>query len=57
MFRCVASPGSNPCLTSQTPEPSLLAMSAITFDTHKLIRKLEEAGFDPRQAEAVADAF
>lgn len=32
-------------------------MSAITFDTHKLVRKLEEAGFDPRQAEAVADAF
>ncbi len=32
-------------------------MSAITFDTHKFVRKLEEAGFDPRQAEAVADAF
>jgi hypothetical protein len=32
-------------------------MSAITFDTHKFIRKLEEAGFDPKQAEAVADAF
>lgn len=32
-------------------------MAAITFDTHKFIRKLEAAGFDPRQAEAVADAF
>jgi hypothetical protein len=32
-------------------------MAAITFDTHKLIRKLEAAGFDPKQAEAVADAF
>ena len=32
-------------------------MWAITFDTHKFIRKLEEAGFDPKQAEAVADAF
>jgi hypothetical protein len=32
-------------------------MTAITFDTHKFIRKLEEAGFDPKQAEAVADAF
>jgi len=32
-------------------------MAAITFDTHKLIRKLEDAGFDPKQAEAVADAF
>ncbi len=57
MLRGLASPGSDPCLTSQTPEPSLQAMSAITFDTHKFIRKLEEAGFDPRQAEAVADAF
>ncbi|MGB5734806.1 MAG: DUF1640 domain-containing protein [Thiohalocapsa sp.] len=32
-------------------------MTAITFDTHKFIRKLEQAGFDPKQAEAVADAF
>jgi len=32
-------------------------MGAITFDTHKFIRKLEEAGFEPKQAEAVADAF
>lgn len=32
-------------------------MAAVTFDTHKFIRKLESAGFDTRQAEAVADAF
>jgi hypothetical protein len=32
-------------------------MTAITFDTHKFIRTLEQAGFDPKQAEAVADAF
>ena len=32
-------------------------MTAITFDTQKFIRKLEQAGFDPKQAEAVADAF
>jgi len=32
-------------------------MTAITFDTHEFIRKLEEAGFDPKQTEAVADAF
>jgi len=32
-------------------------MAAITFDTHKFVRKLEEAGFDLKQAEAVADAF
>jgi len=32
-------------------------MGAITFDTHKFMPKLEEAGFEPKQAEAVADAF
>ncbi|TAN51485.1 MAG: DUF1640 domain-containing protein [Methylococcaceae bacterium] len=32
-------------------------MATIAFDTHKFIRKLENAGFDSKQAEAVADAF
>ena len=32
-------------------------MSTITFDTHKFIRKLRDAGFEEAQAEAVADAF
>jgi hypothetical protein len=32
-------------------------MPAITFDTHKFVRKLKEAGFEEKQAEAVADAF
>jgi hypothetical protein len=32
-------------------------MSTITFDTHKFVRKLEDAGFDRKQAEAVANAF
>ena len=32
-------------------------MGAITFDTHKFMPKLEEAGFEPKQAEAVTDAF
>jgi len=32
-------------------------MAAITFDTHKFIRKLKEAGFDEKQAEAVSEAF
>ncbi|MGZ5075485.1 MAG: DUF1640 domain-containing protein [Methylobacter sp.] len=32
-------------------------MSTITFDTHKFIRKLRDAGFEEKQAEAVADAF
>jgi hypothetical protein len=35
----------------------LRAMATITFDTHKFVRKLEKAGFEPGQAEAVADAF
>lgn len=34
-----------------------LLMSTITFDTHKFVRKLEDAGFDRKQAEAVANAF
>ena len=32
-------------------------MTAITFDTHKFVRKLKDAGFEEKQAEAVADAF
>ena len=32
-------------------------MAAITFDTHKFVRKLRTAGFEEAQAEAVADAF
>lgn len=32
-------------------------MAAVTFDTHKFIRKLRDAGFEEQQAEAVSDAF
>ncbi len=32
-------------------------MATITFDTLKFVRKLEGAGFDAKQAEAVAEAF
>ncbi len=32
-------------------------MSTITFDTHKFIRKLRDAGFDEDKAEAVAASF
>jgi len=32
-------------------------MAAITFDTHKFVRKRRTAGFEEAQAEAVADAF
>lgn len=32
-------------------------MASITFDTHEFIKTLEEAGFDEKQAEAVARAF
>jgi hypothetical protein len=32
-------------------------MATITFDTHKFIRKLRDAGFDERQAEGISDAI
>lgn len=32
-------------------------MATITFDILKFIRRLEAAGFDTKQAEAVAEAF
>ena len=32
-------------------------MSTITFDTHKFVRKLKEAGFEERQAEALTEAM
>ena len=32
-------------------------MSAITFDTHKFIRRLKDSGLPEAQAEAIADAF
>ena len=32
-------------------------MTSITFDTHKFVRRLKEAGVPEGQAEAVADAF
>jgi hypothetical protein len=33
------------------------AVTAITFDTHKFVRRLKEAGLPETQAEAIADAF
>ncbi len=35
----------------------LRPMTTVTFDTHKFIRRLEAAGFESRQAEAVVGAF
>lgn len=32
-------------------------MATITFDTHQFIQTLQEAGFEPKQAEAVSRAF
>ena len=32
-------------------------MSTVTFDTHKFVRKLQEAGFDQRQAEGLTEAM
>lgn len=35
----------------------LIGMDSATFDTHRFVRRLRDAGFEERQAEAVADAF
>lgn len=32
-------------------------MTSVTFDTHKFVRKLKEAGFDEKQAEGLTDAM
>lgn len=32
-------------------------MATITFDTHKFVRKLQEAGFDEKQAEGLTEAL
>jgi ubiquinone biosynthesis protein UbiJ len=32
-------------------------MATITFDTHKFVRRLQEAGFEENQAEAISEAF
>ncbi|MFZ5467352.1 MAG: coiled-coil domain-containing protein [Pseudomonadota bacterium] len=32
-------------------------MATITFDTHKFVRKLQDAGFEQKQAEALTEAM
>jgi hypothetical protein len=32
-------------------------MASITFDTHKFVLKLQEAGFDQKQAEGLTEAM
>jgi hypothetical protein len=32
-------------------------MISITFDTHKFVRKLQESGFDQKQAEGLTEAM
>ena len=32
-------------------------MSSITFDTHRFVRRLREAGFDEKQAEALTEVM
>lgn len=32
-------------------------MNPVTFDTHKFVRKLQESGFDEKQAEGLTDAM
>jgi predicted transposase YdaD len=31
-------------------------MAAVMFDTHKFVRKLQEAGFEEKQAEGISEA-
>ena len=38
-------------------EARINTMATITFDTHKFISTLIEAGFEAKQAEAVSEAF
>ena len=45
------------CYTATLLNLLATVMTTITFDTLKLVRKLESAGFSIDQAEAVADAF
>jgi len=32
-------------------------MATITFDTHKFVQKLQESGFDHKQAEGLTEAM
>lgn len=32
-------------------------IATITFDTHRFVRKLKEAGFEEKQAEALTEAM
>jgi hypothetical protein len=32
-------------------------MAAVMFDTHKFVRKLQEAGFEEKQAEGISEAL
>ena len=32
-------------------------MAAVMFDTHKFVRKSQEAGFEEKQAEGISEAF
>ncbi len=32
-------------------------MATVTFDTHKFVQKLKEAGFDEKQAEGLTEAM
>lgn len=40
-----------------SPNDWKTTMTTITFDTHKFIRTLIDAGFEAKQAEAVSEAF
>ncbi len=35
----------------------MATMSTVTFDTHRFVRKLQEGGFDQKQAESLTEAL
>jgi hypothetical protein len=51
------SEGSSPCLDAARGKPHTNPMGAVPFDTLALARKLEAAGFDPKQAQDTAAAL
>ena len=44
-------------LTCSRPAAHIPVMNAVNFDTHRIVKRLQDVGFDERQAETVTDVF
>ena len=53
----VCKQGSFICYTAGILNFMGFVMATITFSTHRFVRKLEEAGFDQKQAEGLTEAM